>query len=189
MSSGTVQLITHDSPVGRLTMAASDVGLTRVSTRPARATSGMPGSPAASRLLDQARRELDEYFAGERQAFDVPVDLSRVEPHSRAILSHLTSQVGYGRTTTYGAIAATLALGSDGPREVGAAMARNPVWIVLPCHRVLGAGGKLTGYAGGLAVKRWLLDLESRGQFPQLDLAAGESDVGGLQLLGLAADR
>jgi methylated-DNA-[protein]-cysteine S-methyltransferase len=166
MSSGTAQVITHDSPIGRLTVAASDAGLTRVSTRPVRATPGTPGPPAVSRLLDQGRRELDEYFAGQRHEFDVPVDLGRVEPHRRAILEHLTDQLGYGRTTSYGAIAAALGLGVDGPREVGAAMARNPVWIVVPCHRVLGAGGKLTGYAGGLSAKRWLLDLESRDQSP-----------------------
>lgn len=171
MTSNT-HTVTHHSPIGRLTLAASDSGLTRVSFRAVRATADRqtPLSLAATRLLDLARRELDEYFTGDRRGFSVPVDLGRVEPGHRVILDQLTVDVGYGQTTTYGAMATALGLTEDGPRQVGAAMARNPVAIVVPCHRMLGAGGKLTGYAGGLVAKRWLLDLESRDRADQLAL-------------------
>jgi methylated-DNA-[protein]-cysteine S-methyltransferase len=171
MTSNT-RTVTHDTPIGRLALAASETGLTRVSFRPVRLTTDrqIPLSLAATRLLDLARRELDEYFAGDRREFSVPVDLGRVEPRHRMILDQLSAHVGYGQRTTYGAIAAALGLTEDAPREVGAAMARNPVAIVVPCHRVLGAGGKLTGYTGGLGAKRWLLDLESQDSAAQLVL-------------------
>lgn len=149
--------VIHDTPVGRLAMAASERGLTLATFRTipaARAT------PPARAWLDLARRELDAYFAGDLRTFTVPVDLRRVEDRHRRTLEAL-ADVGYGETTTYGALATTLGLIEDGPRQVGAAMARNPVLIIVGCHRVLGAGGKLTGYSGGLAVKQALLDLEA----------------------------
>lgn len=149
--------ITHDTPLGRLWITASERGLTRVTfrTQPVdRAT------PPVQAWLDLARRELDAYFTGDLQTFTVPVDLRRVDDKHRRILEALTD-VGYGETTTYGTLASALGLVEDGPRQVGAAMARNPVLIVVACHRVLGAGGKLTGYSGGLAVKQGLLDLEA----------------------------
>ena len=169
-------MIMHDTPIGRLTLAASDQGLTRATPRPPRTPShpGTPSSPAGRRWLDLARGELDEYFAGTRREFDVPVDLSRMEPPARRILDHLAAQVGYGRTTTYGTIATALGLTEDGPRTVGAAMARNPVLIIVGCHRVLGAGGRLTGYAGGLPAKRRLLDLESQDLRLHLPLALAD---------------
>jgi methylated-DNA-[protein]-cysteine S-methyltransferase len=123
--------------------------------------------PAA--WLDLARRELTAYFAGALREFTVPVDLSRVGQPHRRILDAL-SGVTHGHTTSYGALAAELGLVEDGPRTVGAAMARNPVLIIVPCHRVLGAGGTLTGYAGGLPAKRHLLELEARSVRPQLTL-------------------
>jgi methylated-DNA-[protein]-cysteine S-methyltransferase len=162
--------ITHTTPAGELTLAASDTGLTRVSFRARPSTADTTPTSRARWWLDQARRELDEYFAGHRTRFEVPVDLGWVAPEHRAVLDAL-DLVGYGETTTYGALAAALRLTEDGPRQVGAALARNPVLIVVPCHRVLGANGALTGYAGGLATKRLLLDLESRDQVPRLDLA------------------
>lgn len=100
----------------------------------------------------------------------MPVDLSRIDEPHRRILDAL-AELPYGQTTTYGALAARLGLVEDGPRQVGAAMARNPVLIIVPCHRVLGAGNTLNGYAGGLAVKQALLDLESRDQPGQLKIA------------------
>ena len=131
---------------------------------------GAPATPAAHAWLDLAHRELDAYFAGELRQFTVPVDLSRVDDAHRRILDAL-AELPYGQTTTYGALATRLGLVDDGPRQVGAAMARNPVLIVVPCHRVLGAGNTLTGYAGGLAVKQALLDLERRDQPGQLKMA------------------
>ena len=162
--------VVHDTPVGRLTLAASDRGLTRVSYR------GVPGNgadaagPTARAWLDLARRELDDYFAGRLRTFTVPVDLRRVDDARRRILDGL-ADVGFGETTTYGALAARLGLVDDGPRQVGVAMARNPVAIVVPCHRVVGAGGNLTGYGGGLPAKLTLLDLEGRDRPGQLALA------------------
>jgi methylated-DNA-[protein]-cysteine S-methyltransferase len=163
----TTQPTVHDTPIGRLTLVASDAGLTRCTFRTVETAA--PASGTARGWLDLARRELDGYFAGTLRAFTVPVDLRRVGAAHRHVLAGLAA-VGYGATTTYGALAAAVGLTEDGPRAVGGAMARNPVLIVVPCHRVLGAGGALTGYAGGLAAKRWLLDLETRDREPQLAL-------------------
>jgi len=165
----TSAIRTHETPHGLLTLVASDHGLTRVTFRTVRRAVPAAG-PAARAWLDLARRELDAYFAGDLRHFTVPVDLRRVDDGHRRILDALTD-VGYGETTTYGALATRLGLVDDGPRQVGAAMARNPVLIVVPCHRVLGAGERLTGYAGGLAVKQALLDLERRDQPGQLKIA------------------
>jgi methylated-DNA-[protein]-cysteine S-methyltransferase len=167
----STSVLAHDTPVGRLTLAASDRGLTRLSYRGVRSVAGSDtAGPAARAWLDLARRELDDYFAGRLRQFNVPVDLHRVDDARRRILDAL-ADVGYGETTTYGALAARLGLVDDGPRQVGVAMARNPVAIVVPCHRVLGAGGNLTGYGGGLANKRALLDLEGRDRPGQLTIA------------------
>jgi methylated-DNA-[protein]-cysteine S-methyltransferase len=146
--------VTHHTPIGPLTLTASDTGITRVRFRPT-----VPDGGPASTSLDQAHRELDEYFAGTRTRFTVPLDLSGVDGERRAILDALAA-VGHGQTTTYGALAAEVGLTGDGARRVGVAMARNPVPVLLGCHRVIGTNGRLTGYAGGLDVKRALLDLE-----------------------------
>ena len=154
-----------ESPVGQLLLAATPAGLCRVSFDPdpeaeaddlARAFGArVLRSP---RPLDEARRELDEYFEGRRQTFDLDVDLRPVPGFQRAVLEELT-RVAYGSTSTYGALAAAI----DQPRAaraVGGALNRNPIPVVLPCHRVVGAGGKLVGYGGGLDRKRALLELE-----------------------------
>ena len=114
-------------------------------------------------------RELDEYFAGTRTEFSIPIDFSGadVDPLDTRILSTLTETVAPGRTTTYGALARLI--GDVDAQRVGAALAANPVLIVVPCHRVVGANGKLTGYAAGLRNKQHLLDLEA-GQ-PSLAIA------------------
>jgi methylated-DNA-[protein]-cysteine S-methyltransferase len=161
-------VLSYTTPVGPLTLAASAVGLTRVTFRTLRRSSAPP-SPAALTWLELARHELDAYFAGTLRTFTVPVDMGQVDSANRSVLRAL-SAVAYGDTTTYGALAATVGLIDDGPRQVGVAMARNPVLIVVPCHRVVGAGGKLTGYAGGVAAKRWLLDLEADDRALRLDL-------------------
>lgn len=165
----TSAIRTVDTPHGPLTLVASDHGLTRATFRTVR-RAAPPATPAAHAWLDLAHRELDAYFAGELRQFTVPVDLSRVDDAHRRILDAL-AELPHGRTTTYGALATRLGLVDDGPRQVGAAMARNPVLIVVPCHRVLGAGNTLTGYAGGVAVKQALLDLERRDQPGQLKMA------------------
>ena len=107
--------------------------------------------------IDEGRRELDEYFEGRRTELDVALDLS-VAPFYEQVLREL-ARVPYGRTTTYGTLAATVGR-PRAARAVGTVMHNNPIPIVLPCHRVVGANGSLTGYGGGLHVKRALLELE-----------------------------
>ncbi len=149
-----------DSPVGELFVAATDRGLARISYFP----DGMEdvvartfGARVLRTPLDDERRELDEYFAGTRRTFDLPLDL-RVAPFHAAVLAEL-ARVPYGETDTYGALAAKAGR-PRAARAVGTVMNRNPIPIVLPCHRIVGASGALTGYAGGLDVKRHLLRLE-----------------------------
>jgi len=108
-------------------------------------------------LLERARLELLAYFAGERQAFDLPLALEGT-PFQRAVWAALC-RIPAGETRSYGALAEEV---GGGARAVGSANARNPVSIVVPCHRVVGADGSLTGYAGGEAAKRWLLAHELR---------------------------
>jgi methylated-DNA-[protein]-cysteine S-methyltransferase len=107
--------------------------------------------------FDDVRRQLDEYLAGERRAFDVPVDAAG-SPFQEQVWQ-LISRIPYGTTVSYGELAREL--GGVTAQEVGAAVGRNPVSILIPCHRVVGANGALTGYAGGLRRKRMLLDLEA----------------------------
>jgi methylated-DNA-[protein]-cysteine S-methyltransferase len=107
--------------------------------------------------FDEVRRQLDEYLAGQRREFDVPVGAAGSALQER--VWQLISQIPYGTTVSYGELAGELG-GGNTAQEVGAAVGRNPVSILIPCHRVVGAGGALTGYAGGLRRKRILLDLE-----------------------------
>jgi methylated-DNA-[protein]-cysteine S-methyltransferase len=149
-----------DSPVGELFVAATDRGLARISYR----LEGMDdvlartfGPRVLRAPLDNVRRELDEYFEGRRRNFDLPLDL-RVAPFYADVLAEL-ARVPYGQTDTYGALAAKVGR-PKAARAVGTVMNRNPIPIVLPCHRIVGANGSLTGYAGGLDIKRHLLELE-----------------------------
>ena len=104
------------------------------------------------------RDQISQYLAGERQEFTLAVATSGEQYQERVWA--LVRQIPYGETTTYGGLARQLGDGTT-PQEVGAAVGRNPVCLLVPCHRVVGAGGKLTGYAGGLTRKRFLLDLEA----------------------------
>jgi methylated-DNA-[protein]-cysteine S-methyltransferase len=107
-----------------------------------------------------AARQLGQFFAGDRSAFDLPLKV-RGDDFDRRIWE-LVAGVPYGETTTYGELARSLGAATE-PRDVGAAVGRNPLCIIIPCHRVVGATGKLTGYAGGLARKRTLLEIEHTG--------------------------
>ncbi|WP_350279789.1 methylated-DNA--[protein]-cysteine S-methyltransferase [Kribbella sp. HUAS MG21] len=157
----------HDTPIGTMLLAiargrvvASSFGDEETMTaRLARAVS--PRVLRQPRPLDDVRRQLDEYLAGERQAFDVEVDLALATPFQRLVLEDLPAHTRYGATTTYGAVAADIAR-PKAARAVGTALGANPVCVLLPCHRVVGASGALTGYAGGLAAKRFLLNLEAK---------------------------
>jgi methylated-DNA-[protein]-cysteine S-methyltransferase len=128
-----------------------------------------PGRHAAGGVIDRAGAQLDEYFAGERTAFELPL-VTAGSPLQERVWAALRG-VPYGTTTTYGRIAGELGMGPGAARAVGSANARNPVSIIVPCHRVVGASGSLTGYAGGLAAKRRLLTHESRVTREALDPA------------------
>jgi methylated-DNA-[protein]-cysteine S-methyltransferase len=149
-----------DSPVGELLVAETERGLCRIAYFPDGVDEELARTFGASILrtpLDHVRRELEEYFEGRRREFDLPLDV-RVAPFYAEVLREL-AQVPYGLTTTYGALAAKVGH-PRAARAVGTVMNRNPIPIVLPCHRVIGANGSLTGYGGGLDVKRQLLELE-----------------------------
>jgi methylated-DNA-[protein]-cysteine S-methyltransferase len=154
-----------DSPVGDLLVAVSDRGLASISydTRPEvqlerLARIAGPRVLRAPRSVDETRRELDEYFAGHRRAFDLSLDLRALPSFTTSVLREL-ARVPYGETTTYGALASRVGH-PRAARAVGTVMNRNRIPIVLPCHRVVGASGDLVGYAGGLERKTTLLELE-----------------------------
>lgn len=154
-----------DSPVGDLLVAASDRGVASIWFDPDPADDlerlariGGPRVLRSPRSVDDARRELDEYFAGKRRSFDLPLDLRALPPFTVEVLDAL-ARVPYGETTTYGALAQKVGH-PRAARAVGTVMNRNRIPIVLPCHRVVGSSGSLTGYAGGLDRKITLLELE-----------------------------
>jgi methylated-DNA-[protein]-cysteine S-methyltransferase len=142
-----------DTPIGPLGLVASHIGLQAVLF-----DGGAARPEGASPVLDESARQLDAYFAGELVEFDLPLDLHGTEFHRRCWLA--LASIPYGQTVSYGEQARRLGLGSDAARAVGAANGRNPLPIVLPCHRVIGADGSLTGFGGGLHVKRFLLEHE-----------------------------
>ena len=149
-----------ESPVGELLVAATDRGLCRIWFDPEGQEEELArlfGLRVLRSPLDDVRRELDEYFDGTRREFDLPLDL-RVAAFHEQVLREL-ALVPYGITTTYGALAGKVGR-PRAARAVGTVMNRNPIPIVLPCHRVLGSNGSLTGYAGGLDMKLKLLQLE-----------------------------
>jgi methylated-DNA-[protein]-cysteine S-methyltransferase len=113
--------------------------------------------PRTGEGFEAATGQLGEYLDGDRTEFELPVHVDGSEFEQRVWA--LVAAIPYGQTTSYGELARTLGAGTD-PRDVGAAVGRNPLCIVIPCHRVVGATGKLTGYAGGLSRKRALLEIE-----------------------------
>jgi methylated-DNA-[protein]-cysteine S-methyltransferase len=141
-----------ETPIGTLGLAASTRGLTRVSW----SARGMADDP--SPLLDEAAAQLEAYFAGELTSFAIPLDLEGTDFQRSCWLALAT--IPYGRTVSYGEQARRLGLGPDAARAVGAANGQNPVPVILPCHRVIGADGSLTGFGGGLPLKRFLLEHE-----------------------------
>ena len=158
---------TLDTPVGSLLLAATEKGLVRVAYQVqgheralySLAALVSPRILHAPARLDAASREIDDYFAGRRRTFDLPLDFSLSHGFRRAVLSHLPD-IGYGHTASYAAVAA--AAGRPRAfRAVGTACATNPLPVVVPCHRVIRSDGSLSGYAGGPAAKRALLTLEA----------------------------
>jgi methylated-DNA-[protein]-cysteine S-methyltransferase len=164
-----VSYVVEDSPVGRLLLAATAEGLVclhyvnrdseleqsleqlaaRISARVLR----------APRRLDTPRRELDEFFDGSRRSFDIPLDYALVKPGFTRRVLEQTAQIPFGQTVSYKGVAG-MAGNERAFRAAGTALGSNPLPIVVPCHRVLHAGGGLGGYTGGLEIKRKLLAIE-----------------------------
>ena len=150
---------TIPSPVGPLALVVRDESIVGLGFGEG------PSTGPSLELLDRAARELDEYFRRERQAFDLPV-----APAADGLLGRVLAalaRVPYGETISYKDLTLELGLDISQVREVGAAIGRNPIAIVIPCHRVIGSDGSLVGFGGGIERKRRLLDIES----PQLQLA------------------
>jgi methylated-DNA-[protein]-cysteine S-methyltransferase len=169
-----VSYVVEDTAIGRMLLARNASGalvastfvpdavaeehvLTRLSARVSPRVLRQPGR------LDDVRAELDAYLAGHSHGFSVRTDLALASDFQRAVLPRLAASVGYGERATYGQLAALVERPSAA-RAVGAALGANPLCVVIPCHRVVASSGALTGYAGGLAAKRFLLDLEAGAQ-------------------------
>ena len=155
-----------DTAIGPVLVGVTDRGVCRISydPDPERELEQLarlygPRVLRSSKPVDRLHRELDEYLRGKRRTFDVGPDLRAQTDYYRRVLAEL-ARVGYGETTTYGTLAARTG-NPRAARAIGTVMNRNPVPIVLPCHRVVGANGSLTGYAGGLDRKEALLRLEA----------------------------
>ncbi len=151
---------TVGSPVGRLTLIASDAGLAAVlwpDDPPGRVP--LPGTveDACHPILSEAARQLEEYFAGQRTVFSVPLAMRGTA--FQTDVWRALQEIPFGQTRSYGELARALGR-PEASRAVGAANGRNPISIIVPCHRVVGSTGKLTGFAGGVHVKAHLLELE-----------------------------
>jgi methylated-DNA-[protein]-cysteine S-methyltransferase len=181
----TLEWASIDTPVGPVSVACGDAGVAEVrfgappaGTSPAKSTTPSPAAtttanPAASTTpatglsatVRDARRQLAEYFSGQRKEFDLPIDWSGFGPAQRQVLGLLYDDVGYGETVTYGTLAGRAGIPASTDvipaRAVGQIMGSNPIPVIVPCHRVVASDG-LGGYSGGAGpeVKRWLLILE-----------------------------
>jgi methylated-DNA-[protein]-cysteine S-methyltransferase len=152
----------HDSPIGGLTLVAGEAGLRAVlwpADDEARVPSVAGARSGRHAVLDTTMAQLDEYFAGRRREFDLPLDPVGTEFQRSAW--NVLRTIPYGATMSYGEQAAALG-DAKKARAVGSANGRNPLSIVVPCHRVIGTSGKLTGFAGGIEAKRYLLEMERR---------------------------
>lgn len=158
-----IRHMVFDSPLGLLTAVEHDAGLAAVymaehRRRPALETFGEAVAPAASQVLDATAEQLGEYFSGVRHSFSLP--LAPVGSDFQHRVWAALREIPYGELRSYGELAAMLGDPSMA-QAVGSANGRNPISIVVPCHRVVGSDGSLTGYAGGLERKQFLLELEN----------------------------
>lgn len=153
--------IESKTPVGRLKLVGTHAGLRAIlwpDDDPARVRFEREPTKRSVPLLEEVASQISDYFAGRRSSFDVPLDL-RGTDFQRDVWREL-QRIGYGKTTSYGELARKVGR-PRGARAVGAAVGRNPISIIVPCHRVVGSDGRLTGFAGGLTSKTRLLELES----------------------------
>ncbi|XOV79991.1 MAG: methylated-DNA--[protein]-cysteine S-methyltransferase [Aestuariibacter sp.] len=141
-----------ETELGCLAIAASDKGLTNV-----RFVDNVAEPELNNHIVQLAKRQLTEYFQGKRQHFDLPLSPSGTD-FQQQVWTQL-QHIAYGQTASYQQIADNIA-NPKAVRAVGAANGKNPIAIIIPCHRIIGKNGTLTGYAGGLSRKAWLLDLE-----------------------------
>ena len=152
-----------ESPIGELTILASDEAVVAIHFGDDRmnvtSVAAIDIPPGEHPVLEETVRQLDEYFAGDRLEFDLPLEPTGT-PFQREAWTALTT-IPYGETISYGEQARRLG-DRNKSRAVGAANGKNPIPIVVPCHRVIGANGHLTGFGGGIGVKAWLLDHELR---------------------------
>ena len=165
----TLSWATLSSPVGPLAVGCSPAGVARVEFRtpggPGRRENEAGAGQASPGMVSAARDQLAEYFAGQRQVFDLPLDWSGCSRAQHQVLSVLYDSAGYGETLTYGELAQRAVAGPDGislpARAIGRIMGSNPLPLIVPCHRVV-AGNGLGGYSGGtgIEIKRWLLIFE-----------------------------
>ena len=164
----TLSVNSFATPWGPMVVVASAEGLVRVILPGGKSPKGKGQGGSPSRRADaharRTRREILEYLRGRRRAFTVPLDLAAVPPFSRRVLL-AASRIPYGATVTYGHLARRAGL-PGAARAVGQVMARNPVPLLVPCHRVVASGGGLGGFTGGLVLKRRLLALEGA-QWPR----------------------
>jgi methylated-DNA-[protein]-cysteine S-methyltransferase len=160
-----IAYVTIDSPIGRLLLQTDGVSLTGlymdVPGRPIRGLSDWQEDASAGPLAE-AVRQLEEYFSGKRRIFELPLRLNGTEFQQR--VWHALTEIPYGQTWSYGELAKRVG-NPNASRAVGLANGRNPVAILVPCHRVIGADGSLTGYGGGVERKQWLLAHEGLHQF------------------------
>ncbi len=153
-----------DSPIGKLKLVASAEGLVAIlwdNESPRRVPLADLVESHSDRILLRTETELEEYFAGTREVFTVPLDM-RGTPFQKQVWTALRN-IPFGETRTYGQLAKQLG-NPAATRAAGAANGRNPIAVIVPCHRVIGFSGKLTGFAGGLDAKAHLLNLEGRGE-------------------------
>lgn len=150
-----------DSPIGELRVVADAEAITAIEFSPFDDARDVGTRSDDDPLLRRASEQLAAYFRGELREFDLPLSPRGTEFQQR-VWQELR-RIGWGETTSYGELARRIGLTAAASRAVGTANGRNPIPVVIPCHRVIGANGKLTGYAGGVDRKRVLLDLEIAG--------------------------
>ena len=155
MASKCLTYYPYQTPLGHLTVASDGSAITAI----AFGSPPLPGERRATELTNRAANQLQEYHAGKRRAFDLPLAPEGTEFQKRVWAA--LSDIPYGQTRSYSEVAAAIG-NPKACRAVGGANNRNPLPIVVPCHRVIGANGSLVGYAGGSKIKAYLLDLESR---------------------------